>query len=189
MSARAASLAGALALALFGPALADPGGRHGDGGGPPGHSEGGGGPPGHGEGGGPPGHSGERGGWEGPPGHEGREGPPGRADRGGPPGHWDRGGGSQGWDSQRYNGYWIGRRWYYGPPPDPAFGVPGFRPGFAPWRPGAYLPPGYRSYGVEDYWRYHLRRPPGGYYWVRVGDAFLLVSTSTGLIFDVVTGF
>lgn len=120
--------------------------------------------------------------------------------RGGAPGGWGRGGpgagpgreGMQrggGWDDRRFNGYWVGGRWYYGAPPQPAFQTPGFRPGFTPWRRGAFLPPNYQSYVLDDYWRYHLRRPPYGYHWVQVGNEFLLISGSTGLIFDVVTGF
>ena len=66
--------------------------------------------------------------------------------------------------------------------------APGFRPGFTPWRRGSFLPPAYQNYIVDEYWRFHLRRPPYGYHWVEVGDEFLLVSVSTGLIFDVVTG-
>jgi Ni/Co efflux regulator RcnB len=40
-------------------------------------------------------------------------------------------------------------------------------------------------YYVHDWHRYHLRRPPRGYRWVRVGDEFLLVAISTGIIMDV----
>ena len=161
-------LAGAAAVVLAGSAWADPPHQH-EGGGR-GHEA----PQGRGERGGPPGH------WD-------RGGPPGRWDGGGP----DRGGpvGPQGWDSRRYNGYWIGRRWNYGAPPNPVFDEPGYRPGFTPWRPGAYLPPDYQGFAVDDYWRFHLRRPPNGYHWVQVGDEFLLVSMATGQVFDVVTGF
>jgi Ni/Co efflux regulator RcnB len=53
------------------------------------------------------------------------------------------------------------------------------------WRRGGYLPPAEQSYVVGDYPRYHLRRPPYGYHWVRIGNQFMLVSSSTGLIFDV----
>jgi Ni/Co efflux regulator RcnB len=42
---------------------------------------------------------------------------------------------------------------------------------------------------VGDYGRYHLRRPPFGYRWVQVGNQFMLVSSSTGLIFDVAPAF
>ena len=161
------------------------------------HHEGGGGGGAHG-GGGEPGwsHGGAGPGWgRGPagpprggpaPGY-GREmgGPPG-GPRGGPPG----GGPGNGptWDQRRYNGYWVDGRWYYGPPHQPAFENPGFRPGFTPWRRGSFLPPAYQNYVVDDFERFHLRRPPYGYHWVQVGGEFLLVSASTGLIFDVVTG-
>jgi Ni/Co efflux regulator RcnB len=90
-----------------------------------------------------------------------------------------------GWDTRRYNGYWSGGRWFFGPPQAPGRDV---RPGFVPWRRGAYLPPQYLSYALEDYWRFHLRRPPYGYEWVQVGSEFLLISIGTGLIFDVVEG-
>jgi Ni/Co efflux regulator RcnB len=127
-----------------------------------------------------------------PPGARGGA-PPGW--RGGPPGPpgW-RGGGEgrrdeeEGWDDQRFNGYWLGNRWYYGPPPGDAFDEPTYRPGFAPWRRGAFLPPAFQSQVVDEYWRFHLRRPPYGYHWVSVGEEFLLVSVTTGLIFDIVPG-
>jgi Ni/Co efflux regulator RcnB len=38
---------------------------------------------------------------------------------------------------------------------------------------------------LRDWHRYHLRRPPVGYRWVRYGDEFLLVSRHNGLILDV----
>ena len=41
---------------------------------------------------------------------------------------------------------------------------------------------------MDEYWRYHLRRPPFGYHWVQVGDDFLLVSVSSGVIFDIIAG-
>ncbi len=107
--------------------------------------------------------------------------------RGGPPGGGPQGNGPS-WDQRRYNGYWVGGRWYYGPPQQPAFENPDFRPGFTPWRRGSFLPPAYQNYVVDDFERLHLRRPPYGYHWVQVGGEYLLVSASTGLIFDVVTG-
>jgi Ni/Co efflux regulator RcnB len=91
-----------------------------------------------------------------------------------------------GWDHSRYNGYFVGGRWYPGQPPDGVTSAPGFRPGFVPWRRGAYLPPNYQSFVVTDWGRYHLRRPPAGYNWVQVGSEYLLISAATGLIFDVV---
>jgi Ni/Co efflux regulator RcnB len=45
---------------------------------------------------------------------------------------------------------------------------------------------GYRYVVIEPY-RYHLRRPPVGYRWVRVDDGdFLLTAIATGLIVDMV---
>jgi Ni/Co efflux regulator RcnB len=114
-------------------------------------------------------------------------GPAPAASRGRPPGV-GRMGGDPGWDQGRYNGYYVGGRWYYGAPQQPAYENPGFRPGFTPWRRGSFLPPQYQTYEVYDFDRFHLRRPPNGYHWVQVGGEFLLVSVSTGLIFDVVQG-
>jgi len=54
------------------------------------------------------------------------------------------------------------------------------------WRRGGYLPPADQSFVVGDYARFHLRRPPFGYHWVQIGAQFMLVSSSTGLIFEVV---
>jgi Ni/Co efflux regulator RcnB len=87
-----------------------------------------------------------------------------------------------------WEGGWEGEPWY-GYPSVPAYPPVGGRPGFAPWRRGAYLPPQYRGYVVQDYARFRLRRPPYGYEWVRVGDQCLLISIATGLIFDVVEAY
>jgi Ni/Co efflux regulator RcnB len=38
---------------------------------------------------------------------------------------------------------------------------------------------------VVDYNRYHLRRPPGGYEWVRDGNQFVLIAISSGIIASV----
>jgi Ni/Co efflux regulator RcnB len=38
---------------------------------------------------------------------------------------------------------------------------------------------------LHDWHRYHLRRPPHGYRWVRYGHNFLLVSRHNGFILDV----
>jgi|SRR5579872_932337 len=187
MQAATLALVGALALAI--PAAhADPhdhgrGDSHGGGGGPHGGYER---------------QEGGRGGYERAPhgdyergGRGGYDAGPGRGPGGPAPG-WarrdeehDEG---ERWDERRFNGYWLGSRWYFGEPPGQAFREPGFRPGFAPWRRGAYLPPSYQGYVVDEYWRYHLRRPPFGYHWVQVGDDFLLVSVSTGVIFDIIAG-
>lgn len=53
-------------------------------------------------------------------------------------------------------------------------------------RRGDRLPDEYRDAVVYDYERYRLRRPPAGYAWYRVGAWFVMASTSTGVIFDIV---
>lgn len=42
------------------------------------------------------------------------------------------------------------------------------------------------NYYVDDWQRYHLRRPPRGYRWVHVDNDFLLVAITTGIIFDLI---
>jgi Ni/Co efflux regulator RcnB len=61
------------------------------------------------------------------------------------------------------------------------------RGGPARWRRGQVFPPAYRGAIVGDYYRYHLRRPPPGYYWYRNGDDFILAALASGLIFEVVS--
>ena len=121
--------------------------------------------------------------------HNGRWDNNGRGDNG----RWDNnnGRGNRGgdrWDGAHHNGYYYNNRWSYGPPPSSYYGRPGFRPGYNNWRRGAYLPGYYRDRGyvVYDYGRYHLRPPPRGYYWYRVGDDYLLAAIASGLIFDVI---
>jgi Ni/Co efflux regulator RcnB len=70
----------------------------------------------------------------------------------------------------------------YAPPPQP------YGAGPARWRRGQFFPPSMRGGVVDDYQRYHLRRPPPGYYWYRSGDDFVLAALSSGLIFEVVGG-
>ena len=53
------------------------------------------------------------------------------------------------------------------------------------WARGQRIPSQYRGsrYVVTDYSRYHLRRPPRGYHWVRDDDGnFLMVAITTGVI-------
>ena len=97
---------------------------------------------------------------------------------------WDRR--EDRWDNARHNGYYYQNRWYYGPPPAAYYGNPYYRPGYAQWRRGSVLPPSYRGYVVNDYYRYHLRPPPRGYSWYRVGDDYLLAAIATGLIFEII---
>jgi hypothetical protein len=37
----------------------------------------------------------------------------------------------------------------------------------------------------KDYHRWHLKTPPRGYQWVRVGNEFLMVAITTGIIFSI----
>ncbi len=168
-----ASAGALLAGALPAGAQSHHGGGHGGSGGPPAAPHGG----GWGRGGGPPGPAWGRGGP--PPGWRG----PGGPSRGGPPPGWGR-------------GPPIGGPWGPGPLPPrygPGLGYYPSRAAPAPiarsWRRGGYLPPIDQSLVVGDYGRYHLRRPPFGYHWVQVGNQFMLVSSSTGLIFDVAPAF
>ena len=91
------------------------------------------------------------------------------------------------WDPERHNGFWQAGRWTYGPPPR-GYGPGEVQPGHSPWRRGGYLPPYYRASVVDDFARYRLRRPPYGYRWVYAGGDYMMVSASTGLIFDVIPG-
>jgi hypothetical protein len=54
------------------------------------------------------------------------------------------------------------------------------------WARGQYIPPEARGEMVQDFQRYHLRRPPRGYYWYRSGDDFILAGISTGMVFEVI---
>lgn len=64
--------------------------------------------------------------------------------------------------------------------------APGYRPGYANWRRGTYLPSCYNGFVVTNYGSCRLRPPPRGYHWVRVNNDYLLVAIATGLIFDVI---
>lgn len=111
-----------------------------------------------------------------------------RYDNRAPQGRYDnRGGYNRGWDSSRNNGYYLGNRWYYGPPSSSYYSRPDYRPAYRAWQRGAYLPRSYWNYGV-DYRRYGLRQPPRGYHWVRVNNDYVLAAIATGLIYDVITG-
>ena len=128
-------------------------------------------------------------------GHDHRDGGRGEShERGGDRGGGDRGGGGDRRGGDRGGGYRDERG---GPPP--GYGYPGPRggydrprgyPGGAPhsyrFVRGQMLPPEYRGYVVGDYERYHLRRPPRGYYWYRAGDDFVLAALGSGLIFEVI---
>lgn len=91
-------------------------------------------------------------------------------------------------------------------PPRPAYGAPYSVPGRGP-RPGApygfpaapewegqgrapltggFLPPDVRGPPILDFARFHLRRPPRGYFWFRDGGFYVLASASTGVVFEVI---
>jgi len=60
------------------------------------------------------------------------------------------------------------------------------------YKKGDHLPDHYygHDYEVDDYERYHLRRPDPGYRWVRGdGGAFYLTLISSGVVIDVSAGF
>ena len=66
-------------------------------------------------------------------------------------------------------------------------GMPGYgAPGRQGWARGQFLPPEARGEMIGDFGRFHLRRPPRGYYWDRAGDAYVRASVSTGLIFEAI---
>jgi Ni/Co efflux regulator RcnB len=54
------------------------------------------------------------------------------------------------------------------------------------WVRGERLPRGYyeRSYVIDDYRAYRLRRPPRGYHWVRVDGDAVLAAVATGIVVE-----
>ena len=42
---------------------------------------------------------------------------------------------------------------------------------------------------VGDYARFHLRKPPRGYFWYRDAEDYVLAASATGLIFEVIPGY
>lgn len=101
---------------------------------------------------------------------------------------WDDRRDDRRWDRGRHNGYYYNNRWYYGPPHQSYYASPSYRPGYSQWRRGSHLPSYYRGYPMNDYHRYHLRQPPRGYGWYRVGNDYLLAALATGLIFEIING-
>jgi Ni/Co efflux regulator RcnB len=100
-----------------------------------------------------------------------------RGDRNGRDYHYQR------FDSRYHNGYYIGRAWYYGPPPASAYRMRGFELGYKPWKRGDRL--GYYNdrYHEVDYRSHRLKAPPRGYHYVKddKGD-IILAAIATGLI-------
>jgi len=98
---------------------------------------------------------------------------------------------------ERRDGGYQDNRQAYGPPPPaganyyapPAGGQNNmgyfeqYEPGRSVWRPGLLLPPYFRGYMVTDN-RLARKR---GYAWYRVGNEYILASTSTGEVLRIVT--
>jgi Ni/Co efflux regulator RcnB len=88
------------------------------------------------------------------------------------------------WDDHQHNGYYVGNRWHYGPPPPNMRNVTF---GYHRWSAGQRLGYYNRRYREIDYRTYHLRAPRRGYHWVRDDDGdFILAAIATGLIASVV---
>ena len=87
---------------------------------------------------------------------------------------------------------WRGRpEWKsYGGPRSGYWYAPGY--GYRPvartvvWRRGAYLPPPYRTYYVQEPVYYGLAPAPRGHRWVYGDDSFVMIALATGLITSVV---
>ena len=87
-------------------------------------------------------------------------------------------------------------------PPAGYYGAPGYpvtvyqpriltaydpeRPSRSGWRRGQHLPPDFQGEVVADYASHHLRKPPRGCLWYRDADDYILASTTTGMIFEVI---
>lgn len=91
------------------------------------------------------------------------------------------------WDENQHNGYYVGNRWHFGPPPQSRMGHSNVALGYHPWARGQRLGYYNQRYAEVDYRQQHFRRPPRGYHWVRDdrGD-FILAAIATGLIAQVI---
>ena len=47
---------------------------------------------------------------------------------------------------------------------------------------GGHVPPGHHREVINDYNRYHLRKPPSGYRWERIDNRYVLVGITSGII-------
>lgn len=120
-------------------------------------------------------------------GHDhGRHGHDNRGDRG--RGHWDdrhdrherREAYRDGYRDGRDRGRVVVERNYYRPPPRVVYRPYDYRRGY---RYSHYY--GGPTVVVRDYDRYHVRRPPRGYHWVRDDRGnLLMVAIATGIITD-----
>lgn len=81
-----------------------------------------------------------------------------------------------------------------GTPPKPGAQRPGqphvkpapVRPAKPMWKPGHRYGDWRKHPPVRDYHRYGLRRPAPGQQWIRIGNYFLLVGVTTGIIASIV---
>jgi Ni/Co efflux regulator RcnB len=99
-------------------------------------------------------------------------------DRDGIPNRYDR----------RDNRFMYGGR-YYDRFRGPAYNYPrGYA--YRNWRRGEVLPRAYFAspYYISDWRAYHLRPPPRGYRYVRVGNDIVLAAIAGGLIAEVING-
>jgi Ni/Co efflux regulator RcnB len=96
--------------------------------------------------------------------------------------------GSQRWDDARYNGYYVGNRFYRGTPSVAQQRRNDFRPAWQTWRRGERLSSYQRAhYRQIDYRSSHLRAPPRGYHYVRDDrNQILLVAITTGIIASII---
>jgi Ni/Co efflux regulator RcnB len=86
---------------------------------------------------------------------------------------WDRDHGFRHYEGRRYErGRYVRPHGYY----------------YRSWHYGDRLPRAYygRRYIVNDYYAYHLHRPPYGYHWVRVDNDIVLASIASGLVVSAV---
>lgn len=89
------------------------------------------------------------------------------------------------WRRDQHNGYYYRDRWAWGAPPSAYSRDPYYRPGYRPLERGRPIPHGYRVYGVDDFYRYGLYRPPRDCRWVRDDRGeFFLIGVATGIILD-----
>lgn len=93
-------------------------------------------------------------------------------------------------DRQHHNGYYVGRQWYYGPPPQAYYSRSDVRYDYRDWRRGDRLPRYYRDqYRPVDYRAHRLSAPPRGAYWTRDDRGeYLLVGIATGVILGLALG-
>ena len=88
---------------------------------------------------------------------------------------WNRDQGFRHYDGRRFDrGRYVRPHGYY----------------YRAWHYGDRLPRAYygRRYIVNDYYAYHLRRPPYGYHWVRVDNDIVLASIASGIVVSAVFG-